>query len=107
MGDSSATARLLAVQLARKFLAGESSTIEISRKLSSLTHHCGREVENLFIPFVGVDSETDDLPIGPVRVLWDPNALRIKDVAIERCERMYFDRTLENDSVRTVMTEEH
>ena len=47
------------------------------------------DVRDRFIPFVAIDSETDDLPIGAVRDLWQPDALARKDLEISRCEQLY------------------
>ncbi len=38
---------------------------------------------------IGLDSETDHLPVGEVRNLWAPDALKEKDVAIARAEESY------------------
>jgi hypothetical protein len=42
-----------------------------------------------FSPFVAIDSETGDLPIGTVRDFWEVNALARKDLEISRCEQLY------------------
>jgi hypothetical protein len=49
----------------------------------------GQDLEGVFETFVGVDSETDDLPVGPVRAEWNPAVLALKDIEIARCERQY------------------
>lgn len=36
-----------------------------------------------------IASETDDLPLGTVRDLWDPKALVEKDREIARCEELW------------------
>ena len=64
------------VEVASAILRGELGVIEGSRLLHSLQF----EVSSLdhdpdFIPFVGIHSETDHLPIGEVRQLWAPEAL--------------------------------
>jgi len=41
---------------------------------------------------VAVGSETDDLPIGAVRELWDANALIEKDREIARCDALWGER---------------
>jgi hypothetical protein len=45
--------------------------------------------------FIGIDSETDDLPIGDVRQYWAAHALVQKDLEIERCEARYREAALE------------
>jgi hypothetical protein len=37
----------------------------------------------------GIDSETDDLPVGIVREQWHPDALQQKEAEIARCEKLY------------------
>jgi hypothetical protein len=70
-------------------LAGEIGLIEGCRALSSMRWELWDDVRDRFIPFVAIDSETDDLPIGAVRDLWEPNALALKDLEINRCEQLY------------------
>ncbi|MEK7706284.1 MAG: hypothetical protein AAB426_15090 [Myxococcota bacterium] len=41
------------------------------------------------VVFIGVDSETDDLPVGDVRALWNRDALREKDVELARANDLY------------------
>lgn len=78
-----------AIAIARSILAGETGVIEGSRALSSMRWKFGTDMPDQFSPFVAIDSETDDLPIGAVRDLWDLNALARKDLEISRCERFY------------------
>jgi hypothetical protein len=78
-----------AIALARRILAGEIGLIEGCRALSSMRWELGDDVRDRFIPFVAIDSETDDLPIGAVRDLWQPDALARKDLEISRCEQLY------------------
>jgi hypothetical protein len=40
---------------------------------------------------IAIESETDHLPIGVVRKLWAPDALKEKDVEIARIEELYRD----------------
>jgi hypothetical protein len=78
-----------ALDAARKFIAGEMGTIATCRALSALRGEVGQDLEGVFETFVGVDSETDDLPVGPVRAEWNPAVLALKDIEIARCERQY------------------
>jgi len=41
---------------------------------------------------IAIGSETDDLPLGSVRELWDPNALIEKDREIARCNELWGDK---------------
>lgn len=78
-----------AIAVARRILAGETGLIEGCRALSSMRWEFGADVRDRFTPFVAIDSETDDLPIGAVRDLWQPDALARKDLEISRCEQLY------------------
>ena len=62
--------------------------LEAVRELVSLAHtEAVAELEDRrFI--IAVASETDDLPVGEVRKLWAPSALKEKDVEIARAEEL-------------------
>jgi hypothetical protein len=45
------------------------------RRVTALGHALGEGHSDLFLPFVGVDSETDRFPMGDVRELWSADAL--------------------------------
>jgi hypothetical protein len=63
--------------------------LEAVRELVSLAHTdaiADAEDRRLII---GIESETDHLPVGEVRKLWAPHALEIKDIEIDRCEELY------------------
>ena len=59
---------------AQAFLAGETGVIETARALSMLDR-VRPELRGAVNVLTGVDSETDDLPIGKVRALWNSAAL--------------------------------
>lgn len=84
-----------AIAVARRILAGEIGLIEGCRALSSMRWEFGADVRDRFCPFVAIDSETDDLPIGAVHDLWQPNALALKDLEISRCEQLYRAQSVE------------
>ena len=84
-----------AIELARELIAGELGIIEGCRELSSLRHAFGDPFAEDFLPFVAIDSETDDLPIGPVRREWNAEALARKDIEIARCEAIYKSQAIE------------
>ena len=64
------------VEVASAILRGELGVIEGSRRLCSLRFRVSSlDHDPDFTPFVGIDSETDHLPIGEVRELWAPEAL--------------------------------
>lgn len=55
---------------------------------------CGDELEPDFLLFVGIDSETDHLPLGAARDYWAKAALAAKDLEIEEAEAFYRESTL-------------
>lgn len=64
------------VATAQAMLTGRLSFLVGSRKLAALRHEAGISVDDAdFMIFVGIDSETDELPLGAVRVHWDVEAL--------------------------------
>jgi len=77
---------LRAREVAQAFLDGRTTVLEAVRQLVPLAHtDAVAELEDRrFI--IGLDSETDHLPVGEVRNLWAPAALKEKDVAIARAE---------------------
>ena len=75
-----------AIVLADQLIAGQIGVIEASRALSSLRFEFDVPLIELFQPFVAIDSETDDLPVGHVRREWDGAALASKDVQTAKYE---------------------
>jgi hypothetical protein len=84
-----------AIAIARRILAGELGVIEGCRALSSMRWEFGADMTDQFSTFVAIDSETADLPLGPVRDLWEVGALVRKDLEIHRCEQLYRIQALE------------
>ena len=80
---------LRARDAAQAGLDGRTTVLEAVRQLVSLAHTDAiAELEDRrFI--IAVESETDHLPIGEVRKLWAPDALKEKDVEIARAEDFY------------------
>ena len=61
--------------------------IDGSRQLSALLHHIDvDEFDDDFVPFIGIDSETDSLPVGESRKHWAADALQKKDAEIAAAE---------------------
>jgi hypothetical protein len=83
------------VAAARGVLSGELDVIAGARQLCGLGHQIGADRDADFTFFVGVESETDHLPVGGVRQHWSADALREKDAEIARAEASYRDRTFE------------
>ena len=86
---------LRARDVAQSALDGRTTVLEAVRQLASLAHtDAVAELEDRrFI--IGVESETDHLPVGEVRKLWAPDALKEKDVEIARAEKLYQPHFLE------------
>lgn len=67
------------VAAAQDILSGELGIIAGARQLGGLGHEVGADRDPDFTFFIGLDSETDHLPIGETRQRWNPEALRAKD----------------------------
>ena len=78
--------RQRAVQLAKAVLESRISILEAVRELFPLAHTdaIGDEADRRLI--IGIQSETDHLPVGEVRRLWAPGALQEKDIEIASAE---------------------
>ena len=66
-------------------IAGSRLLVSLCSRVSSLDH------DPDFLLFVGIDSETDHLPVGDVRQHWAPVALASKDEEIRSAEAFYRD----------------
>ena len=84
------------LHIAKQLLAGRLGVIAASRELSRLRHDVEPQVAEVLLTFVGIDSETDTLPIGAVRKEWNPEALERKDRQIVEAERFYRDSAIES-----------
>lgn len=81
--------------VAQGMLDGRISIIDGSRHLSALLHRIDvNEFDDDFTTFVGIDSETDSLPIGESRKHWAADALQKKDVEIAAAEAHWRDYAL-------------
>jgi hypothetical protein len=87
--------RQKARDIAQSVLDGRLNVLDAARALVSLAHTDAiTDVEDRRL-IIGVESEIDDLPIGEVRKLWAPYALKEKDVEIARAEALYGNHILE------------
>jgi len=76
------------VAAAQAMLNGRLSFLVGSRKLAALRHEAGISVDDAdFMVLVGIDSETDELPLGAVRIHWDVEALTMLQPEIDEAER--------------------
>jgi len=81
-----------AAEIASRVLAGMTSPILAARELSGLLLSLGCDLEDPdYRTFVGIDSETDALPVGKARQRWASSALAEKAPDIERAERWALD----------------
>lgn len=71
---------------ARGVLDGTVGMVDAARTLTSISYALGVENDEPFISFRGIDSETDDYPLGDVRARWNPAALAREDAKRERYE---------------------
>jgi hypothetical protein len=77
------------LSVAKSLLAGQTGVIAASRQLSRYWSDVEPELDEFLIGFVGINSETDALPIGEVRQHWSPEALERKDHEIAEAEDLY------------------
>jgi hypothetical protein len=77
-----------ALEVARSILQGKLGIIEGARLLSMLAHDLVPDwaVDPDFVVFVALDSETDHLPVGAERQLWEATALVERDAIVSRIE---------------------
>ena len=87
-----ASAKIVAT--AQRILSGELGIVAGARQLSGLRFDVGAEHDADFIFFVGVDSETDHLPVGKVRSRWSSVALKAKDEELQVYETSVRDKAL-------------
>lgn len=86
-----------AIQIARAVVAGQTRVLEAVRALCPILHsEPGLISQKDFNFIIGVESETDDLPIGRIREEWHSDYLPDKDHEIERCENLW------RESIRAV-----
>lgn len=82
-------AAMRVVEVANAMLSRSMGLIEAARRISGehlYSSHGDEPSDHDYLRFVGIDSETDHLPIGPVRKYWSQEALRQKDDEIRAYE---------------------
>jgi hypothetical protein len=93
MTDQETQAQRKIVQTAFEMLAGSLSYIMGARQISQLRFDAGIEDDPNVLPFVGVDSETDALPLAAeIRKLWSSEALEKLQHEIDRAEKRARDK---------------
>jgi hypothetical protein len=80
---------------AQELIEGRVGVIETARAMIQYRSWFRVGNDPDFMTFVGIDSETDHLPIGSVRQHWDNAALEKKDVEIKRAETFYRDQAMQ------------
>ena len=83
------------VGIAHGILNGNVGVVEGSRMLLTIQRAAGAEGDADFLFFVGVNSQTDHLPVGDVRRHWSADALRLKDAELHEFEAQVRARALE------------
>lgn len=78
-------------------MCGELGVILGARTLSRLQNQLELDEvgRNALLPLVGVDSETDHLPLGAEREFWHREALAEKDVDLKKAEAWCHDMVIE------------
>jgi hypothetical protein len=82
--------RRKAIETAKAILEEKIGVIEGSRLMEKLLRQAAiPEDDSDLLSFMGIVSETDDLPVGEVRQHWSAEALKEEDIEIRRCEKLY------------------
>ena len=68
--------------IAHEMLSGKVGLVEGSRQLVQLFGRLDERDDELLAPIIALESETDDLPLGEVRLHWSEEALQRKDAAV-------------------------
>jgi hypothetical protein len=89
-----ATVRAEMLALATGLIAGDLGLIAVARKLNGFRDGVEPEISSLLDVFVAIHSETDALPVGNVRALWNAEALARQDKEISAAEERWRDRAV-------------
>ena len=82
--------RVRALDAARAIISGQRSVIDGCRFLTALRFELELpDVSKDFDPIVGIDSDSDHLPVGESRQYWAADALERKDIEIAEFESSY------------------
>lgn len=80
------------VLTARRILDGSTGIVAGARELTRLRFPSRAETDKDILVFVGIDSESDHLPLGEVRQHWNTDALKTKDDELQCYEARVRDR---------------
>src|SRR6185312_350159 len=92
----------LLVETLEAFLSSRIGVVEATRVVCSACFALRQGSNPLFIPFIGIGSETDNFPLGPVRELWAHDALA--SYAQERATREQHFSSLATRSAKALLT---
>jgi hypothetical protein len=86
---------------------GQMGVIEGSRALTWLSHTVDKRKRANFSLFIGIDSDADNLAIGPERVYWATDQLVRQDAEIADFEAFYRQAVMDGclDLIRRIETE--
>ncbi len=87
--------------IAKQFLGEKLGLVQTARELLQFRDGVEPEIGTLLDVFVGIHSETDALPIGNERVLWNLQALEVEDRKIAAAELQWHGRA--NDAARQLV----
>jgi hypothetical protein len=72
------------VAIARNMLSGKTDIVSGARELAGWRFDLDADDDPALVFFVGLDSETDHLPIGEARANWNKDVLQAKDEELKR-----------------------
>ncbi|MBD2705788.1 hypothetical protein IC229_34635 [Spirosoma sp. BT702] len=95
------------ISVAKSILDGQIGVISGSRALTGLSHKFDETKRDDFILFIGIDSDSDNLAIGPEREYWSKEQLAKQDIEIEIVEAYYREDVYNTctDLIRQIETE--
>jgi len=73
-------------KVARQILDGKIGIVIAAREINRLRLSSQTERDKDVLVFVGIDSETDHLPLGEIRKLWNAEVLKKKDEELKNYE---------------------
>jgi hypothetical protein len=84
------------IEIAKGVLSENIGIVAGTRRLIQSDLLAGGSLKDPDIKFlIGLNSETDQLPIGEVRKHWNPEALKEKDSELATCEAKFRERAFE------------
>ena len=83
------------VARAKELIEERITVLETARWITKHRHWFRPENDPDFLTFTAIDSETDHLPLGTVRQHWASDALKTKDIEIQRAETQFRPQAIE------------